>query len=55
MMGLAVHSEADKLYFTNYDQEKVEVVGTDGSERTTLITGFVSGDVHGITLDVTQR
>ena len=52
-LGVAVHSEEEKVFFTTYDGRAVEVVKADGSDRTNLFNG--TEYLLGMTLDTKKR
>ena len=57
-MGIAADGEGERIFFTNKNVRKVEVVGNDGTVRTTLVevTNVDSGHtIQLVTLDLKQR
>ena len=48
-----MHPEEEKIFFTLYDNRTVEVVKTDGSDRTELFGG--TEHLIGIALDTKKR
>ena len=51
--GVAVISEEGKVFFTIYEERRVDVVNMDGSGRTNIYTG--GHHLIGIAIDSKQR
>ena len=54
VLGLAVDPGAGKLYFSRYDDSKVEVANLNGSGRETFISHAAPSKAAGIALDLTE-
>ena len=53
VLGLAVDPGQNKLYFTNFDKQKLEVSNLDGTERADVVSA-IGGFPNGIAIDLEQ-